>query len=92
MILCVRLCGVIPFGFSYRPSVGASRGLLTIWDTTEVEVWSSLSRDYVLWCHDRFVRTGEEFLVANVYAPCDPGAKQGLWNALAARFLIMSLV
>jgi hypothetical protein len=55
-------------------------------------VWSSLSRDYVLWCHDRFVRTGEEFLVANVYAPCDPGAKQGLWNALAARFLIMSLV
>jgi exonuclease III len=83
--LCSSLWGTTSFGFSFRPSSGASGGLLTMWDTSEVEVWSYISRDYVLWCHGRFVRTGEEFLVANVYAPCDQGAKQGLWDALSSK-------
>ncbi|PNY15039.1 cysteine-rich receptor-like protein kinase, partial [Trifolium pratense] len=75
------------FGFSYRPSVGASGGLLTLWDSTEVKVWSTESREHVLWCHGRFSKTGEEFLVANVYAPCDDGAKQILWDSLTVRLL-----
>jgi exonuclease III len=83
--LCSSLWGSSSFGFSFRPSSGASGGLLTMWDTTEVEVWSSISRDYVLWCHGRFVKTGEEFLVTNVYAPCDKGAKQGLSDALSTK-------
>ncbi|GAU33774.1 hypothetical protein TSUD_393360 [Trifolium subterraneum] len=36
----------------------ASGGLLTMWDSSEVEVWSSISREHVLWCHGRFVKTG----------------------------------
>jgi hypothetical protein len=60
--LCVAMWGSSLVGFSFRPSVGASGGLLTICDTTEVEVWSSLSRDHVLWCHGRFIKTGEEFM------------------------------
>jgi exonuclease III len=83
--LCTSLWGNSPHAFSFRPSVGASGGLLTIWDSVEVEVWSSISRDHVLWCHRRFISTGEEFFVANVYAPCDDGAKQGLWNYLSIR-------
>ncbi|KAK2352376.1 DNA-(apurinic or apyrimidinic site) endonuclease [Trifolium repens] len=83
--LCASLWGNSPHAFSFRPSVGASGGLLTIWDTTEVEVWSSVSRDHVLWCHGQFLSSGEEFYVANVYGPCDAGAKQGLWDSLAAR-------
>ncbi|KAK2444628.1 DNA-(apurinic or apyrimidinic site) endonuclease [Trifolium repens] len=83
--LCSAVWGNTPFGFSYRPSAGVSGGLLSIWDPTEVKVWSSLSQDYVMWCHSQFIRTDEEFLVANVYAPCDSGAKQGLWNSLAVR-------
>ncbi|MCI24358.1 cytochrome P450, partial [Trifolium medium] len=58
----------------------ASGGLLTIWDSSVVEVWSSESREHVLWCHGCFTKSGEEFFVANVYAPCDIGAKQGLWE------------
>ncbi|GAU13014.1 hypothetical protein TSUD_173140 [Trifolium subterraneum] len=54
---------------------GASGGLLTLWDSSEVEVWSSESHEHVLWSHGRFTRIGEEFSVANVYAPCNPGAK-----------------
>ncbi|GAU23363.1 hypothetical protein TSUD_334100 [Trifolium subterraneum] len=63
---------------------GASGGLLTLWDSSEVEVWSTESCEHVLWCHGQFTKTGEEFFVANVYAPCDDGAKQGLWDSLSA--------
>jgi hypothetical protein len=76
--------GNSPHAFSYRPSVGASGGHLIIWDSLEVEVWSSESRDHVLWCHGRFITSGEEFFLANVYAPCDEGAKQGLFSFCAA--------
>ncbi|KAK2383914.1 DNA-(apurinic or apyrimidinic site) endonuclease [Trifolium repens] len=88
--LCTVVWGTSPFGFSFRPSVGASGGLLTIWDTSEVEMWSSLSRDHVLWCHGRFIKTGEEFWVANVYAPCEAEAKQRLWDSLSARLQVLS--
>ncbi|GAU49521.1 hypothetical protein TSUD_407540 [Trifolium subterraneum] len=87
--LCSTLWGNPPHTFSYRPSVGASGGLLTIWDSSEVEVWSTESRDHVLWCHGRFTKSREDFSVANVYAPCDDGAKQGLCESLSA--LIQSL-
>ncbi|MCI48605.1 cytochrome P450 [Trifolium medium] len=70
--------GNSPHAYSYRPSVGASGGLLTIWDSAEVEVCSSVSLEHVLWCHGRFIKSGEEFFVANVNAPCDHGAKQRL--------------
>jgi hypothetical protein len=83
--LCTSVWGDSPFGFSFRPSVGASGGLLTLWDTTEVEVWSSISHDHALWCHGQFLKTGEEFWVVNVYAPCDFRAKQRLWDSLSLR-------
>jgi exonuclease III len=78
VLLCSSLWGSAPHCFSFRPSVGASGGLLTMWDSSEVEVWSSTSREHVLWCHGRFIHSGEEFYLANVYAPCDLGAKQTL--------------
>ncbi|MCI38171.1 endonuclease/exonuclease/phosphatase family protein, partial [Trifolium medium] len=60
-----------------------------MWDSSEVEVWSSVSREHVLVCHGRFLRSDEEFVVVNVYAPCDPVAKQGLWDSLSARLHAM---
>ncbi|MCH87513.1 cytochrome P450, partial [Trifolium medium] len=85
VFLCSPLWGNSPHAFSYRPSVGASGGLLTLWDSSEVKVWSTESREHVLWCHGRLITSGEELFVANVYAPCDDGAKQGLWDLLSAR-------
>ncbi|CAJ2674421.1 unnamed protein product [Trifolium pratense] len=81
--ICSTLWGNSSHGYSYRPSVGASGGLLTLWDTAEVEVWSSGSSENVLWCHGLFVRSGEEFYLANVYAPCNSRAKQVLWDSLS---------
>ncbi|PNX55283.1 cysteine-rich receptor-like protein kinase, partial [Trifolium pratense] len=90
--MCSTFWGNSPHGFSYRPSVGASGGLLTLWDTAEVEVWSSESFENVLWCHGIFVRSGEEFYIANVYAPCDLRAKQVLWDSLSAKIQALGSV
>ncbi|GAU12549.1 hypothetical protein TSUD_182630 [Trifolium subterraneum] len=72
-------------GKGKKTTSGASGGLLTLWDSSEVDVWASESHESVLWCHGRFIKSGEEFSVANVYAPCDPGAKQQLWDTLSVR-------
>jgi hypothetical protein len=44
----------------------------------------------VLWCHDRFPISGEEFFLANVYATSDSGAKQVLWDSLIDRIQLLA--
>ncbi|GAU18974.1 hypothetical protein TSUD_178910 [Trifolium subterraneum] len=83
--VCSSIWGNSPHAFSYCSSVGASGGLLTLWDSSVVDVWASESYESVLWCHGRFIKSGEEFFVANVYALCDFGAKQQLWDSLLVR-------
>jgi len=69
--------------YSYQPSREASGGLLIMWDTMEVEVWSTVSQDHVLIIHGKFLRTNEEFYLFNIYAPCDSPTKQQLWVSLS---------
>lgn len=90
LLLCDdRVCSSVwdrqAAAFSFRPSQGASGGLVTIWDVSEVEVWSTCSFEHVLSIHGRFIKTDEEFHLFNVYAPCEGGARQLLWAALSAR-------
>jgi len=47
----------INVGFSFQPSVGAAGGLLTIWNCTEVEVWSTMSFEHVLVIIGRFLHS-----------------------------------
>jgi len=75
--------------YSFRPSVGASGGLLTVWDTLEVEVWSSVSQDNVLIIHGKFIRTNEVFFIFNVYAPCEVRARQHLWSTLSVKLQLI---
>jgi hypothetical protein len=81
------LWGNSSHAFSFRPSVRASRvgGLLTVWDSSEVEVWSTVSRQHVLLIHGRFIKTDEVFYLFNVSAPYDNRAKQDLWVSLSDR-------
>jgi hypothetical protein len=78
------LWGNSSHAYSFRPSVGMSGGLLTMWDTLEVEIWLS-TNEHVLWCHRRFLKAREVLYLANVYAPCDLGVKQTLWDSLLGR-------
>jgi hypothetical protein len=81
--LSLSLWGAPSHYYYFRPSVGASGGLLIMWDTTCVEVWSSVSIEHVLIIHGRFIDSNDEFYLFNIYALCDNGAKQLLWNSLS---------
>ena len=77
-VTCKSLWGDANVGFSFQPSVGAAGGLLTLWDYTKVEVWSSLSFEHVLVITGRFLQSEEHFVLFNVYAPSDVNRQQAL--------------
>jgi len=83
--VCMSVWDGQPAAFSFRPSLGASGGLLMLWDSTEVEVWSSSRFDHVLSIHGRFISSNEEFHLFNVYAPCNGADRQVLWDSLTIR-------
>jgi len=44
--------------------------------TSVVEVWCTLSLRHVLVIKGRVILTGQDFIIANIYAPCDVMAKK----------------
>ena len=48
-------------------------------------MWPSLSFEHVLVIFSRFMKTREEFVLFNVYAPCDIFRQQTLWTNLSDR-------
>ena len=44
----------------------------------------SMSLDHVLIIKGRFIKSGYDFVIANVYAPCDVGGHNSLWERLSA--------
>jgi len=69
-------------GYSFQPSNGASGGLLTVWDCDVVQVWSTTRFPHVLIIRGSVLQTNQEFVIANVYVPCDSSMKQVLWDQL----------
>jgi len=47
-----------------------------------VGVWSTFSLVNVLVIRNRVIKNGQEFIIANVYAPCGTAGKQLLWDRL----------
>ena len=68
--------------YLYQPSVGASGGLITVWDTSRLNVWFSTCFDHVLVISGTIILTGEDVVIVNVYAPCEPVAKNIMWDRL----------
>lgn len=72
--VCESIWSDINVDFWFQPSMGASGGLVTMWDCSHVEAWVSMQFDHVLGIQGRFVRNGEEFTLLNVYVlvsgPC----------------------
>jgi hypothetical protein len=85
--VCSSMWEVQSMAFSFRPSIGASGGLLTACDRSEVEVWATTSFEHIFVIHGRFLKSNEEFYVFNVYAPCDNRDQEVLWESLSVRIL-----
>ncbi|GAU10348.1 hypothetical protein TSUD_422720, partial [Trifolium subterraneum] len=69
--------------YSFLPSIGASGGILTIWDPRVVSVWSSQCLTNCLITRGRFIKENVEFSLANVYAPCSGVGRVRLWQELS---------
>jgi len=54
-----------------------------VWDSSRLDVWSTMSFGHVLVIRGRVTMIAEEFIIFNVYAPCDTVAKRELWEWLA---------
>ena len=52
-----------------------------------MDVWCTFNFRHVLIIKGKVILTDQEFLIANVYAPCDTTAKQELW-ARSSHFII----
>jgi len=81
--MIMSIWGDTPCGYSYRPSSGASGGLVTVWDSSRVEVWSTMSLGSILVIKGRLLLSSEEFVICNVYAPIDTTAKREVWERLS---------
>lgn len=81
--MCASIWGSNYVGYSYSPSIEASWGSLTLRDCSEMEEVFSMSTDYALIVHGRFIKNGKDFSLINVYAPYDSGCKHVLWNNLS---------
>jgi len=77
------LWGSSPMAFSFKPLVGASGGILTLWDSSVLDIWLSVNIDSCLVVKGSFKNNNVGFCLANVYAPCDSIGHQVLWDALS---------
>ena len=50
-----------------------------------MEVFTSFSFDHVLAVTDRLLQTNDDFILLNVYVPCDMRSQQMLWESLSNR-------
>jgi len=69
-------------GYSFHKSEGAYGGVISVWNASRVNVWSSMGFDNVLVIEGTVIQTAEEFIIINVYAPCETAAKKELWDQL----------
>jgi len=52
--------------YSFQPTMGALGGLLIMWDSFVVEVWSTFSLEHALLIHSRFIDSNDEFHLFNI--------------------------
>jgi len=58
-----------------------------LWDIKEVEIFYSFSFDHVVAVGGRFLQTGDDFVLFNVYTPCDVGGQSAWWGTLSSRLV-----
>ncbi|KEH17203.1 endonuclease/exonuclease/phosphatase family protein [Medicago truncatula] len=86
--LCRSQWGSAPMGFYFKSSVGASGGIITVWDPSVLNVWMTVNIANCLIIKGTFIKNNEVFCLANIYAPCDNRGRQVLWDAVSNLLLL----
>jgi len=81
-VVIKAMWGDDPYGYSFQPSMGASSGMVMVWNSSIIDVWSFMSFAHAFVITERVTLTGEEIVIVNVYAPCEQEAKGELWERL----------
>ncbi|KAF5478850.1 hypothetical protein F2P56_005379 [Juglans regia] len=77
------LWSCLQVGWHYLPSIGASRGILVMWDKRVVENKENFMGDYVVACSFMNVIDGYQWAFAGVYGPNLDRSRSLLWDELA---------
>jgi len=56
-----------------------------MWNLDEVEIYAYFTFDHVLAVRARFLKSRADFVLFNVYAPCDAWCQVVLWDSLSNR-------
>ncbi|XP_071727991.1 uncharacterized protein [Rutidosis leptorrhynchoides] len=76
------LWGNSDFGFIQKEVVGKSGGMLLIWDTKSFSATSTLCSDYFLAVRGKWIGSGKESIIVNIYGPHDDASKKIMWKSL----------
>ncbi|KAL4557832.1 hypothetical protein LXL04_036026 [Taraxacum kok-saghyz] len=85
-----RLWGNSNFKFSFSDSVGASGGILCVWDSGVFVKRRAALSDYFVLLEGTWVPTQSDILIVTVYAPHDVREKRMLWDYLGEKIGIWS--
>nr|ABN08665.1 reverse transcriptase - beet retrotransposon, putative [Medicago truncatula] len=81
--LCRSIWGPTPMAFSFKSSVGASGGIITVWDPSVLDVWMTVNIANCLMIKGSFLKNNDMFCLANIYAPSNIRGRQMLWEAVS---------
>lgn len=68
--------------FSFLPSIGASGGIVTAWDSRHVTHLSDLPMQYSLSSTFELAADGTRFTITNIYVPCGPERRDDFLSEL----------
>ncbi|XP_071705217.1 uncharacterized protein [Rutidosis leptorrhynchoides] len=70
------------FGYVQKEATGSSGGLLCIWDSNEFDIIDCNGCENFIAIRGRWVRSGQESVIVNLYGPHNDRGKKALWDSL----------
>lgn len=79
-------------GWAFLVSMGASRGILSVWDNRVMESMKECIRNFFVACSFKNVEYGWKWVYAGVYGPTLDREMSLLWEELEGSALFMGYV
>lgn len=67
-----KICPPSFDSFEFLPSIGASGGCITIWQSNKLNGAPAFMNEYSLAVEFISLQSGQKWILSNIYAPCEP--------------------